>query len=300
MQSEKIKGVAAAITAFLFWGILPIYWKQLGGVPALELVAHRLIWTSLLLAALLVLTGRLGVYRTEFRFSSHLLSHVVRGALLATNWFVFIWAVLHDQILAASLGYFLVPMFNVALGMIFLKERLNPVQLAAVAIAAVGVSFFAINGGDLPWIPLSIALTFGFYALLRKKATVGALGGAAIETVIVLPFAVALLVLFEINGDGTTLNAPASINLLLVGTGLITAIPLVLFGYGAKRITLASIGLYQYLAPTAKFALGLWVYHEPFTRIQMGGFILIWTALAIYSWNGLWIHRNRPHPILPE
>ena len=300
MHSEKIKGGGAAITAFLFWGMLPVYWKELGGVPAPELIAHRMLWTSILLATLLGLTGRFGVYRTEFQSASQALSHLIRAALLAANWLVYIWAVSHDRILEASLGYFLVPVVNVALGMIFLTERLNPVQLVSVGLGATGVSFFAIDGGGVPWIPLSLALSFGFYGLLRKQASVGALGGASVETVLLLPFAVAWLVLVETNGEGTILNASSTTNLLLVGTGIITAIPLVLFGYCAKRITLASIGLFQYLAPSVKFVLGLWVYHEPFNRIQMVGFILIWTALVIYSWNGLWIHRRSPHPILPE
>ena len=219
---------------------------------------------------------------------------------MATNWLVYIWAVSHNRILEASLGYFLVPVVNVTLGVIFLKERLSVAQLIAVCISAVGVGFFAVNAGGLPWVPLSLALTFGFYGLLRKKATVGALAGATIETNILLAFAVAWLVLLEAKGEGTFLNASASINLLLMGTGIITAIPLVLFGYCSKRISLGMIGIFQYLAPTAKFIIGLWVYHEPFTSMQMIGFVLIWTALAIYSWSGLRTHRHRPHPILPE
>ena len=300
MQSEKIKGGLAAASTFLLWGILPVYWKELDGIPPLEVVAHRLMWTSLLLVTLLALTGRLGVYRTEFRSAPQVLSHLIRAALLATNWLVYIWAVSHNRILEASLGYFLVPVVNVTLGVIFLKERLSVAQLIAVCISAVGVGFFAVNAGGLPWVPLSLALTFGFYGLLRKKATVGALAGATIETNILLAFAVAWPVLLEAKGEGTFLNASASINLLLMGTGIITAIPLVLFGYCSKRISLGMIGIFQYLAPTAKFIIGLWVYHEPFTSMQMIGFVLIWTALAIYSWSGLRTHRHRPHPILPE
>ena len=296
MHTERVKGGLAAATTFLLWGILPIYWKELGGIPPLEVVAHRLMWTSILLVVLLALTGRLGVYRTEFRSTPQVLSHLIRAALLATNWLTYIWAVSHDRILEASLGYFLVPVVNVTLGVIFLKERLSATQLAAVCIAAIGVGFFAVNAGGLPWVPLSLALTFGFYGLLRKKATAGALAGATIETNFLLGFAVAWLVLLEVKGEGAFLNAPASINLLLMGTGIITAIPLILFGYCSKRISLGMIGIFQYLAPTTKFAIGLWVYHEPFTAMQMTGFILIWTALAIYSWSGLRAHRHRPQP----
>lgn len=300
MQSESIKGGLAAAATFLLWGILPIYWKELDRVPPLEVVAHRLMWTSILLVTLLALTGRLGIYRTEFSSAPQVLSHVMRAFLLAVNWLVYIWAVSHDRILEASLGYFLVPVVNVILGMVFLKERLNRIQLAAVGVATIGVGLFAVNSGGLPWVPLCLALTFGFYGLLRKKATVGALAGATIETNILLPFAVVWLVHLEAVGEGTFLNTSVSTNLFLMGAGIITAIPLVLFGYCSKRISLTSIGLYQYLAPTAKFILGLWVYHEPFAAIQMAGFVLIWTALAIYSWNGLLIHRRRPLPILPE
>jgi chloramphenicol-sensitive protein RarD len=300
MQPEKIKGGLAAASTFLLWGVLPIYWKELDGVPPLEVVAHRLFWTSLLLVALLALTGRLGIYRTEFGSAPQVFSHLMRAALLGTNWLTYIWAVSHNRILEASLGYFLVPVVNVSLGVIFLKERLSAAQTVAVCIAAVGIGFFAVNADGLPWVALSLALTFGFYGLLRKRATVGALAGATIETNILLIFAVAWLVLLEAKGEGTFLHTDPSISLLLMGTGIITAIPLVLFGYCSRRISLGMIGIFQYLAPTAKFIIGLWVYHEPFTSLQMTGFILIWTALAIYSWSGLRVNRHRPHPILPE
>jgi len=300
MRSAKIKGGLAAATAFLLWGILPLFWKALASLPALEVIAHRVVWTSLLLVTLLVVTGQGRVFQIEFRSFPRGVSHLVRALLLGTNWVIYFWSVSHDRILEVSLGYFLVPLMNVALGVVFLKERLNLIQTLAVGLAAAGVSIFAINSGGLPWVSLGIALSFGFYGLLRKKATVGALGGATIETSILLPVAVAWLVLLEVGKSGTPFNAPASINLLLMGTGIVTAIPLVLFGYSSRRITLASLGVFQYLAPSAKFILGLWVYHEPFTSVQMIGFILIWTALAIYSWNGLRGTRRRPPAILPE
>lgn len=300
MRPENLKGGFAAASAFLLWGFLPIYWKQLTTAPALEVIAHRWVWTTLLLVGILAATGRLGLLRAEFRSAPIFAAHALRAVLLATNWLTYIWAVFHDRILEASLGYFLVPLVNVALGMLFLRERLNLPQIIAVGFAVLGVGFFAFQTGGLPWVPLVIAFSFGFYGLLRKQATVGALSGAAMEMSALVPIAIAGLILLQVRGSGTFLSGPPRIDFLLAGTGIITAIPLVLFGYSSKRITLTSIGLFQYLAPTVKFVIGLWVYHEPFTAMQLAGFSLIWTALALYSWNGLWFERRRPIPVVPE
>ena len=300
MRSENVKGGFAAASAFLLWGFLPIYWKQLAAEPALEVIAHRWFWTALLLTGILAVTGRLGLLRAEFRSAPIFTSHAIRALLLATNWLTYIWAVFHERILEASLGYFLVPLVNVALGMIFLKERLSYPQWIAVGFAVIGVGFFAFQAGGLPWVPLVIAFSFGFYGLLRKQASVGALSGAAVEMNALLPIAIIGLLVLQVRGDGIFLHESTRVDLLLVGTGVITAIPLVLFGYCSGRITLTSIGLFQYLAPTVKFVIGLWIYHEPFTMTQLAGFVFIWTALAIYSWNGLWFERRRLIPILPE
>ncbi|RKX30823.1 MAG: EamA family transporter RarD [Verrucomicrobia bacterium] len=300
MHTDKLKGGLAAATAFLMWGFLPLYWKHLVGVPPLEVIAHRWLWTALLLAAILAATGRLVTLRAEFGSPGAIASHAIRAVLLAGNWLTYVWAVFHDRLLEASLGYFLVPLVNVALGTIFLRERLNAAQWTAVAFAGIGVVLLATLAGGLPWVPLVIAFTFGFYGLLRKQATVGALSGATVEMIILLPIALIGLIVLEIKGAATFPHAGLSTDLLLMGTGIITAIPLVLFGYCSSRITLTSIGLFQYLAPTVKFILGLWVYHEPFSGLQLVSFVLIWIALIIYSWSGLWTQRRDPLPVLPE
>lgn len=300
MQSENIRGGFAAAAAFLMWGFLPIYWKHLAGVPSLEVIAHRWLWTAILLIVIMAVTGRLASLWSELASPGAIASHAIRAILLGGNWLAYVWAVFHDRLLEASLGYFLVPLVNVALGLIFLRERLNAAQWTAVGFAAAGVTLLTVFSGGLPWVALTIAFTFGFYGLLRKQAKVGALSGASVEMIIFLPLALIGLLVLEIKGTATFPHAGLSTDLFLMGTGIITAIPLVLFGYCSSRITLTSIGIFQYLAPTAKFILGLWVFHEPFSSLQLVSFILIWTALIIYSWNGLWSHRRIPLPILPE
>lgn len=300
MHSEKFKGGLAAATAFLLWGFLPIYWKHLVGVPPLEVIAHRWLWTSILLIIIMAATGRLASLWSELASPGAIVSHAIRALLLSGNWLTYVWAVFHDRLLEASLGYFLVPLVNVALGLIFLRERLNAAQWTAVGFAAAGVTLLTIFTGGLPWVALAIAFTFGFYGLLRKRATVGALSGATVEMIVLLPIALIGLLILEFKGTATFPGAGLSTDLFLMGTGIVTAIPLVLFGYCSSRITLSSIGIFQYLAPTVKFILGLWLYHEPFSSLQLVSFILIWTGLIIYSWNALRSQRRLPLPVVPE
>ena len=208
--------------------------------------------------------------------------------LLSSNWFIYIWAVNNGRIIDSSLGYFINPLVNVLLGFLLLRERLRPGQWAAVALAAAGVAWLTWQGGHLPWIGLLLAATFGTYGLLRKTAALGPLEGLSLETLLLFPLALAYLIVLTWNGHNTFLAAPASSRWLLVAAGPITAIPLLLFAAGARRIPLSVLGLLQYIGPSLQLLLGVWLYHEPFGGDRLIGFVMIWSALAVYSLEGLW------------
>ena len=208
--------------------------------------------------------------------------------LLSSNWFIYIWAVNQGRVVDSSLGYFINPLLNVLLGFLLLRERLRPVQWTAVALAAAGVTWLTWQGGHLPWIALALAVTFGLYGLLRKTAALGALEGLALETLLLFPLALGYLVVLTLHHDNQFLSAPAAQQWLLAAAGPITAIPLLLFAAGARRIPLSLLGLLQYIGPTLQLLLGVWLYHEPFGGVRVIGFALIWSALAVYSLEGLW------------
>ena len=259
------QGMFAALAAFVTWGLAPLYFRALGSVPPFEIVAHRVLWSALLLALMLAtlrFTGgfeRVGAVLRQPRLLALL---ALTSLLTSSNWLVFIWAIDAGRLLEASLGYFINPLVSVALGAIFLGERLRPLQAAAVGIACAGVAWRVWQLGSLPWIPLFLAGTFGLYGLLRKRAPVDAVGGLFIETLVV---------------------APLALEWLLPLTGVITAIPLMLFAVGARRLPLATVGFLQYIAPSLNFLVAVLLFREPFDTTQLVGFALIWLALAVYS-----------------
>jgi len=293
-DSAAARGAFAAGLCYFLWGLVPLYWRQPVAVDATELIAHRLVWSLVFLVALLPFvrggfTGFAGALGTRRTFSLNLLS----SALLTANWLVYVWAVNHDHILEASLGYFLVPLLNVALGRFVLHEHLRRLQWLAVACAAAGVLWQLVQLGRLPWIALAIAGTFGLYGLLRKQSPLGALTGLAVETALLAPCAVAFLLWRHHTGEGALGRLDAGTQLLVMSTGVVTAIPLLLFAYGARRVRLTTLGLLQYLAPIVQFLLGLLVYHEAFTRDRLGSFALIWVALLLYTADNLWTQRRK-------
>lgn len=284
--------MACAGTAFLIWGLSPLYWKLLAGLPPWEIILHRIVWSLVVLLPLTVVSGRLDELRRILTRPRLLWPLAVTALLVAANWLLYIWAVNSGHVLQASLGYYINPLVNVLLGAVFLGERLRTRQRWAVALATVGVSIQAVQVGQIPWISLALAFSFGFYGLLRKRAAVGALTGLTVEALLLTIPALAGLVWLEQAGRGAFGHQSAATDLLLAGTALVTALPLLLFNLGARRIHLATVGILQYIAPSGMFLLAVGLYQEPVSPAQWATFALIWTALALYSGDGLVAARN--------
>ncbi|MDB6170520.1 MAG: RarD protein superfamily transporter [Verrucomicrobia bacterium] len=286
------RGALAAAGCYLAWGLFPIYWKQLGQVGATELIAHRHVWSLGFVLIVMAAGGGFSDLAAAVRSRTALQWHALSGVLLTVNWLVYVWGVNHGRVLETSLGYFLVPLINVALGRFVLHERLRPVQWAAIGLAVAGVVLLLVGVGRLPWIALTLAVTFGAYGLLRKKSPLGPLVGLGLETLLLFPFALAFLVWQQSTGQAALGRLGAKEHVMLVSAGVVTAIPLLLFAYGARRIRLATLGLLQYIAPTVQFVLGVWVYHEPFSRERAAAFVFIWTGLALYTADNLRSQRR--------
>ncbi len=280
-----LRGILAAGTAFTLWGVFPLYLRLMKQVPSLEILSHRVLWSVVLLMGLLTIRRQwdwLASVRARPRI---VLTFVASALMLGTNWVVYIWSVNHDHIIDASLGYFITPLFNVLFG-IGLGERLRLTQWLAVALAACGVVWLTVSAGQLPWIGLVIAVTFSLYGLLRKTAALGALEGLSIETLVLLP-AASLFLLLPNAGSSHAFGSDVTLTLLLISAGPVTAIPLLMFAYGARRIPLSLMGLLQYIGPSIQLLLGVWMYHEPFTDDKLICFALIWLGLALYSGEAL-------------
>lgn len=280
-------GAFSAAVAYLCWGLFPIFWKQLSNVDALELIAHRHLW-SLVFVLLVMAAGR--SWRellAAMRSREALKWHAWSGVLLTLNWLVFVWGVNHDHVIEASLGYFLVPLVNVAIGRFLLHEHLRRLQWLAIGFAAAGVGVMLYALGRLPWIALSLAATFGAYGLLRKKSPLGPLVGLGLETLLLAPAALGFLVWREYHGVGALGHISLWQNSLIVSAGAITAVPLILFANGARRIRFTTLGLLQYIAPSVQFAIGAWLYHEPFSPERAAAFALIWVGLVLYTVDNL-------------
>jgi chloramphenicol-sensitive protein RarD len=282
-------GILFAALAFLCWGLFPLYFHALREVPPTQILLHRVLWSLLFLAIVMTVRRQwkwLGPLMGQPRVIG---SFVVSSLLLSGNWLLYIWAVNNGHVIEASLGYFINPLFNVMLGYLVLKERLRTGQWLAIAVAACGVGWLAWDAGRMPWIALLLAASFGSYGLMRKTAALGALEGLSFETMLLFPFALGYLVWLTLQGENSFANtASNSTRMLLVAAGPITAIPLLLFAAGARRIPLSVLGLLQYIGPTIQFALGVFLFHEAFTQGRLIGFLMIWGALALYAAEGLW------------
>jgi chloramphenicol-sensitive protein RarD len=305
-RSATRTGALYALAAYGTWGLMPVYWRAAapaGDVDvALEMVAHRSLWSLVLLLALLGLTGRLRELGPVLRAPRRAGLLLGTGALLAANWCVFIWAITHGRVVESSLGYYVNPLVMVVLGVVFLKERLRPRQGIAVLLAAIAVVTLAVMRGAPPWIALALALSFGFYGLLRKVAHVDALVGLTVETLLLAPFALALLAVQETRGAGTFLHQGWARDLLLVASGPVTAFPLLWFAHAARRLRYATLGQFQYLTPTCHFLLAMLAYGEALTTGHIVAFALIAVALALYSWDSAQASRSgarAPAPAVP-
>lgn len=286
MTLSSYRGYLYALIAFGTWGFLPVYWKQLQALPMLEILAHRMIWSAVTMIIALALLKDLS-WLPALRSSPRTLILVSTAALLtAANWITYLWAVDTGHVARISLGYFINPLLSVLLARLFLGERLRRVQQIAVAIAVAGVIYLTISLGQLPWIALSLAGTFSFYGLIRKKIDISGMQFFCLEMILLLVPALLLLFYTAQPAPWAAVASPR-IGLLLLGTGIVSAIPLVSFGAAARLIPLSTIGLMQYLAPSTQFILGVFLYKEPFTSVQLIGYAFIWTALILYSLEGL-------------
>ncbi len=285
------KGVIYAFCAYLLWGLLPIYWKLIQEVSSYEIVFHRMIW-SFVFCVLLVSVKHNWQWLNKLRNLRTLVTFCVTATLIGINWLTYIWAVNSGFIVETSLGYFINPLVNVLFGVLFLKERLRIGQLTAILLAAAGVLYLTFHYGRFPWIALILALTFAIYGLLRKTAALGSLEGLAAESGIYFIPALALLIFMQVQGSGAFGHCGVIQSLLLMLTGLITALPLLLFAAGARKITMTSLGILQYIAPTLQFLIGVFIYHESFPASRFRGFLIIWIALVIYTLESLWSRRK--------
>ena len=287
------RGILYAAGAYAWWGLAPIYFKQMAAVPSLEIVLHRSIWSLLFLAIVLGIKRHWAWFGSALRQPRLLALFALSALMMSANWLIFVWAINQGRLIDAALGYFINPLFNVLLGVLVLHERLRRAQWLALSLAAGGVLWLTIQAGHLPWIALTLAGTFALYGLIRKTAPLGALEGLTMETFLLAFIAVPMLALLNLRGDAVaTSSGPAMIGWLLL-TGPVTAVPLLLFAAGARRVTLTTLGLLQYIGPTISFMLGIWLYHEPFDAMKLIGFVLIWSALAVYSAEGWWVGRQR-------
>ncbi len=297
MDTALYRGAAAATISYIIWGFLPIYWKALEVVAPYEILAHRMAWSMPFAILFLYLFGR-GRPMIDLHNKQALAFSALSSSLLAINWLIYIWAVNSSFILEASLGYYINPLVSVCFGMVFMQERLRPAQVVAVILAGLGVIYLTFVYGRFPWIGLSLAMTFGVYGLLHKKISIGPLHSLHLETLVFFVPATLFLVYLEWRGTGVFLHRNWSTTTLLIGTGLITAVPLLLFGYAAQKIPLTLLGLLQYTAPSLNLVLGIFVYGEDFPASRMIGFMLVWVGLAVFLAEGI-ARRTRPGRKVP-
>jgi chloramphenicol-sensitive protein RarD len=287
-------GTWYAIGAFVAWGLLPVYWKWLHEVPAPQLLGHRIVWSFLSLLAVLMATRQYRRFRAAVSDRRVLRIYSAAAVLIGINWLTYVWGVNAGFVVETSLGYFINPLLSVLLGVFFLRERLRPLQWLPVGLAATGVLYLTFVYGRFPWIALILAFSFAFYGLIKKTAPLGSLHGLTLETALLLVPAAGYLVYCQADGTGVFLHHGTGTDLLLVGGGLMTTVPLLLFASAAHRIPLSTVGIFQYIAPTLQFLLGVVVYREPLTPARLTGFAIVWMALIVFAIEGIMARRAEP------
>lgn len=298
-SGESIQGACSAAAAFFIWGLIPMYWKLMESINAYELMFHRVVWSFVFLLFVLKIRGRLTLFLQAFKDHRLVRVHSLGGILLAVNWLAFIIAVTSEQVLQASLAYFIVPLVNAGLGFLVLKERLSKLRVVGLILAGLGVVNEIIQVSEVPWLALIIAASFGCYGLLKKKTTLGAVTSLTLENTVIFPIALIGLLVALFRGDGVLVHGPWQLQGLVLFTGIVTSIPLLLFTYGAARIQLNTLGILQFLAPVLKFFLAVWIFHEPFSPAKLVTFLFIWAGLVIYLWDSYSVSRIKDvHPDL--
>jgi chloramphenicol-sensitive protein RarD len=290
-RHRRTSGLLAALACFLAWGLVPIYWKQIPHVSADEMVTHRVLWTLLFLGIVLTLQRSWGAIRRQW--TAHTLGWAVAaGAAVSFNWWLFLWAVGTGRVIDTSLGYFLMPLFNTVVGLLFFRERMRPLQLVAVAIAAVGVTYALVAHAGLPLVGLALCASFGLYGVLRKKSHLDSLFGLFFETLAMAPVAVAWLVWQKTHGTAVFGPRDLHASVYLAGGGIVTAVPLLWFSHAARRLPLSTVGFLQYLSPSLSFTIGAALYHEPVTPTRLLSFAFVWAALALFTGEAAWRRRH--------
>lgn len=282
-NSEKY-GLFCGAMSYMLWGVLPIYWKVIDMVPAYEILAHRIVWSFVFVGSIVIFKGNLSKVKNIFNDKKSLMFITLCSIFISFNWFLYIWSVTTGHILEASLGYYINPLMSVLLGAFVLKEKLSQYQYAALIISGIGVLLMIVIYGSFPWIPLVLATSFALYGLFKKMISIDSSLGLTIETMIMAPLAVAFIAYMQFNGRGAMGNS-VSITVLLIFSGVVTAIPLLLFAEGTKTVKLSTMGFLQYLSPTISLVVGVFIFNEHFTKVNIIGFGFIWFALAVYSYS---------------
>lgn len=285
-------GIVYAVSAYVLWGLFPLYFTRIGHIAAIEVLVHRIVWSLVVVLALLAWRGRWGWLPALLKQPRVLGAFAASAVLLSTNWLTYIWSVQNGHLIDASLGYFITPLVNVMLGYTVLHERPRRAQWIALSLAALGVVWLTVQAGQLPWMALVLALSFGAYGLLRKIAPLGALEGLTLETLLLAPPALVALVVWWGRGPASFPTPDLATNLWLLAAGPFTAVPLLLFAAGARRVSMTTLGLLQYIGPSIAFLLGIWVFREPFSSARLTGFLFIWAALVVYSADGWRVARR--------
>ena len=294
-SGDARQGLWVAVGSFVLWGLMPLYWHLMKVVPSLQIVAHRVIWSTLLVVAWLLWTQGRGWLRAALARPRAAWMLALSGLLIGINWSLYVWAVNAGHVVESSLGYFINPLLNVLLGVVLLHERLSRAQWISVALAAAGVAWLTFQFGQPPWIAICLALSFALYGLLRKLLAIDAVAGLGVESVYLFVPALAVLLWAESHGQGGFFSAWGSgVDALLIFGGALTALPLIGFAFAVRRVRLSTVGLIQYIAPTLQLLTGVFVFHEAFDHKRLVGFAFIWAALAIFAGDGLWRARKRP------
>ena len=294
MEGLDRKGLLITTATFVLWGVVPLYWHLLKVVPSFQIIAHRIVWSAILVIGWLVIRQGVNWFRTVRHQPRALATLGLTSLLIAFNWGLYIWAVNAGHVVETSLGYFINPLINVVLGVLVLRERLNRVQWIAVGLALLGVVWLTVQAGSPPWIALGLALSFGTYGLLRKVTAVDPVAGLGVESLYLFLPALAFVVWGEQgHGGGFVAGWGWQVDALLIFGGVITALPLIGFAYGVRRIPLTIVGLLQYIAPSIQFLIGVFVFKEAFGAAQAVGFAAIWTGLLIFAGDGVWRSRQR-------
>ncbi|MBQ0833532.1 EamA family transporter RarD [Marinobacter sp.] len=293
-EQETSKGVAYGLAAYTMWGCFPLYFALFEGVPAWEVVIHRVLWSCVFLAIIITFLKRWQPVKTALARPKKLGFVLGCAVLIAVNWGVYIYAVESRQVLQASLGYFLTPLVNVGLGMLVLKESISRLQVVAVALAAIAILYQLFLLGVVPWITLVLAFSFGTYGLLRKQVALDGLSGLFVETLLLLPVGILSLAALSYAG-ASHFSADTGTTLLLLSSGIVTAIPLLAFAGAARRLRLSTVGFLMYINPTIQFLIALLVFSEPLSTEKLTSFVMIWVALGLYSWSA-WVERAKPVP----